>query len=59
MAEYVLGIDLCLSRGEFAGPARQAAKRLMREALGTYLGDAPLRSRELFRMQQPGSGEQA
>lgn len=50
---------LCLSRGEFAGPARQAAKRLMREALGTYLGDAPLRSRELFRMQQPGSGEQA
>jgi DNA repair protein RecO (recombination protein O) len=47
------GEDLLrLSRGEFDGPASQAAKRLMREALATHLGDVPLRSRELFRARK-------
>jgi DNA repair protein RecO (recombination protein O) len=51
---------LALSRGEFDGPVRQVAKRLMREALATHLGDAPLKSRELFRAQQHcRQGEQA
>lgn len=40
---------LALAAGEFGGPARQAAKRLLREALAVHLGQEPLRSRELFR----------
>jgi DNA repair protein RecO (recombination protein O) len=40
---------LAMASGEFAGPARLAAKRLLREALAVHLGDNPLRSRELFR----------
>ena len=39
---------LAMAAGEFAGPARPAAKRLLREALAVHLGDRPLRSRELF-----------
>ncbi len=45
-----LGSDLlAMASGEFAGPVRLAAKRLLREALAVHLGDTPLRSRELFR----------
>jgi DNA repair protein RecO (recombination protein O) len=40
---------LAIKAGEMDGPARQTAKRLLREALAVHLGDAPLRSRELFR----------
>lgn len=50
---------LSLARGDFGGGARQAAKRLMREALATHLGAAPLKSRELFRSQQSRTGERA
>ncbi|NND65979.1 MAG: DNA repair protein RecO [Halioglobus sp.] len=43
------GADLLLlANGEFDGPARSTAKRLLREVLRYHLGDAPLRSRELF-----------
>ncbi len=53
------GVDLLsLSRGEFGGGARQTAKRLMREALATHLGGAPLKSRELFRAHQASKVEQ-
>lgn len=45
-----VGADLLrLSRGEFGGEARLAAKRLLRQALAIHLGEAPLKSRELFR----------
>jgi len=45
-----LGSDLlAMASGDFGGPARLAAKRLLREALAVHLGDTPLRSRELFR----------
>jgi DNA repair protein RecO (recombination protein O) len=40
---------LAMASGDFGGAARGAAKRLLREALAEHLGDAPLRSRELFR----------
>lgn len=44
------GADLLvMAAGELGGPVRQTAKRLLREALATHLGDLPLRSRELFR----------
>lgn len=46
-----------LSRGEYAGDARLAAKRLAREALASHLGDAPLKSRDLFRHYRKPSGE--
>jgi len=39
---------LALASGDFDGPARHAAKRLLREALSVHLGEQPLRSRELF-----------
>jgi DNA repair protein RecO (recombination protein O) len=41
---------LMMASGDFGGSARAAAKRLLREALAEHLGDAPLRSRELFRI---------
>ncbi|MCB1689375.1 MAG: DNA repair protein RecO [Halioglobus sp.] len=40
---------LAMASGEFGGSARLTAKRLLREALAEHLGEAPLRSRELFR----------
>jgi DNA repair protein RecO (recombination protein O) len=40
---------LAMASGDFDGPVRLAAKRLLREALAVQLGDAPLHSRELFR----------
>ena len=43
------GVELlAMASGEFGGQARAAAKRLLREALAEHLGEAPLRSRELF-----------
>ncbi len=48
---------LAMSRGEFAGESRLAARRLMRQVLAVHLGDAPLRSRELFRARTRGKGE--
>lgn len=46
-----------LSRGEYAGEARLAAKRLVRQALASHLGDAPLKSRDLFRSYRRQTGE--
>jgi DNA repair protein RecO (recombination protein O) len=40
---------LAMARGEFAGEVRLTARRLMRQALASHLGDAPLKSRDLFR----------
>jgi DNA repair protein RecO (recombination protein O) len=49
---------LVMASGEYGGAVRLIAKRLLREALAEHLGDAPLRSRELFRIAgvraQPG-----
>jgi DNA repair protein RecO (recombination protein O) len=45
-----LGSDLArISRGDFSGSARLCAKRLLRQALTSHLGERPLMSRELFR----------
>lgn len=53
-----LGSELLqMSRGDFSGEARLAAKRLMRQALAVHLGDAPLKSRDLFRSTRRDSGE--
>ena len=52
------GADLlAIARGEFDGPARSTARRLLRQVLAQHLGDAPLKSRELFRGRQLGAGE--
>jgi len=48
---------LAMAAGEFAGPARPAARRLLREALAVHLGDRPLRSRELFSHAGRGAGD--
>ena len=51
------GADLLLlAQGQYDGAARKTAKSLLREVLRHYLGDTPLRSRELFRA---GSGRSA
>jgi DNA repair protein RecO (recombination protein O) len=61
------GADLlAIAANDFSGAARPTAKRLLRQALAIQLGDAPLRSRELFKahslpVQRPQSavtGEQ-
>lgn len=50
-----LGADLlAMASGEFGGPVRLPARRLLREALAVHLGGEPLRSRELF----PGAQRQ-
>jgi DNA repair protein RecO (recombination protein O) len=55
-----IGEDLlALSRGEFGGQARVTARRLMRQVLAVHLGDAPLKSRDLFRGRGQGGGGQA
>ena len=41
---------LAMARGQFGGGTRLAAKRLSRLVLSSYLGEAPLRSRDLFRV---------
>jgi DNA repair protein RecO (recombination protein O) len=38
-----------ISRGQYNESSRRAAKQLLRQALAGYLGDKPLKSRELFR----------
>ena len=44
------GKDLLqLAGGDFAGPALRTAKRLLRQVLSEHLGQAPLKSRDLFR----------
>ena len=44
------GEDLLrINQGDYGGTARLSAKRLMRQALASHLGDKPLNSRELFR----------
>ncbi len=40
---------LAIAGNDFSGAARTTAKRLLRLALAMQLGDAPLRSRELFK----------
>ena len=58
------GADLLAIAGnDFSGAARATAKRLLRLVLAQHLGDAPLRSRELFRVHagatRPGDGPAA
>ncbi len=52
---------LIMAGGEFGGPVRLAAKRLLRQALATHLGSTPVRSRDLFRPENaassPGKGQ--
>ena len=49
------GADLiAMAGGQFGGSVRVTAKRLLRQALAGHLGDAPLRSRELFRTKIVG-----
>jgi DNA repair protein RecO (recombination protein O) len=48
---------LALARGEFEGPASTTARRLLRQVLALHLGDAPLKSRDLFRGRHPGARE--
>ena len=44
------GADLlAIADGRLEGTAAQTAKRLLRQALASHLGEAPLRSRDLFR----------
>ena len=44
------GSDIqAMAAGNFDGPARQAARRLLKEVLAHHLGAQPLRSRDLFR----------
>ena len=45
---------LAMASGRFGGGTRLAAKRLTRLVLSSHLGEAPLRSRDLFRAR-PGS----
>jgi DNA repair protein RecO (recombination protein O) len=52
---------LAVAAGDYTGPGRAVAKRLLREALAFHLGGTPLRSRELFRgagLIQPGESAQ-
>jgi len=48
---------LAMASAGFGGQARGTAKRLLRQVLAAHLGEAPLRSRELFRTRS--SGERA
>jgi DNA repair protein RecO (recombination protein O) len=53
------GADLlAIAANDFSGTARLTAKRLLRLVLAQQLGDAPLRSRELFRVRR-GPGQEA
>jgi len=40
---------LAMAAGEFGEPVKGTAKRLLRQALASHLGDTPLKSRDLFR----------
>lgn len=46
---------LLLASGEFGGEVRLTAKRLLRLALANHLGEAPLKSRDLFRARSANS----
>ncbi len=46
---------LAMAAGDFSGSAARTAKRLLRQALAAQLGDAPLRSRALFRQFSAGA----
>ena len=48
---------LAMAEGEFGGAVRNTARRLMRQVLAVHLGDAPLKSRDLFRTRHPGTEE--
>lgn len=49
------GADLlAMAAAGFGGQARATAKRLLRQVLAAHLGEAPLRSRELFRTRSAG-----
>ena len=56
---YVGADLLAMADGEFGGEVRSTARRLMRQVLAVHLGDAPLRSRDLFRGRNSGAGDQA
>ncbi len=52
-----LGRDLVsMSQGDYSGDASLTAKRLIRQALAAHLGDAPLKSRDLFRSYRRHKG---
>ncbi len=48
---------LAMAGGEFGGAVRNTARRLLRQVLAVHLGDAPLKSRDLFRGRHPGAEE--
>ena len=54
---YYGGDLLAMASGDFSGSSARTAKRLLRQALAAHLGDAPLRSRALFRQFSAGGGE--
>lgn len=59
-ASLYAGSDLlAMAAGELGGDQRLVARRLLREVLAVHLGDAPLRSRELFRAGRPVSSSQS
>ena len=52
------GEDLIImADGEFGGQVRATAKRLLRQALAGHLGDAPLKSRDLFRTRSGAASD--
>lgn len=48
---------LAIAEGDFSGDSLVTARRLLRQALAQYLGDTPLKSRELFRGRPHASGD--
>jgi len=53
------GSDLiAIAGGELGGHVRVTAKRLLRQALAGHLGDAPLKSRDLFRTRGAAPGHE-
>ena len=47
---------MIMATGEFGAEVRLTAKRLLRQVLAVHLGDAPLKSRDLFRNAGAGEG---
>lgn len=51
-----IGADLlAIAAGDLDGDTRVTAKRLLRQVLASHLGEAPLKSRELFRTRRASS----
>jgi len=48
---------LAIAAGQLGGDVRLTAKRLLRQALASHLGDTPLKSRDLFRAASTGPGK--